>query len=291
VESVSISPDGKAGAVDFVKGKTSHIYLIAMDTGNATRLTHANTGAESNLTFSPDGKHIAYTYLPEDGAASRIVVGNADGSDLHEWSGSRGKVRDFSLVFSPDNKTMIFARSGRSRSHIITRGISMRLTWTAQTFVSLPTRVSIWLRNSPYRPMARAWWLSRKVLMLLSRLPFIRWTIQKNRCKYFGLKSVTKVYITVPITCLTGTASFSWLPVTENMGTTTACRLDLRTGAIERLTKGNGYATELKVSADGKTAAFLKWRKNWIGEISDAEIYLLDLESRKLTPLKVSGLN
>jgi dipeptidyl aminopeptidase/acylaminoacyl peptidase len=67
--------------------------------------------------------------------------------------------------------------------------------------------------------------------------------------------------------------------------------LDLRTGAIERLTKGNGYATELKVSADGKTAAFLKWRKNWIGEISDAEIYLLDLESRKLTPLKVSGLN
>jgi hypothetical protein len=37
MESVSISPDGKVIAVDFVKGKTSHIYLIAVDTGNATR--------------------------------------------------------------------------------------------------------------------------------------------------------------------------------------------------------------------------------------------------------------
>jgi Tol biopolymer transport system component len=91
--------------VDFVKGKTSHIYLIAVDTGNATRLTHANTGEESHLTFSPDGKHIAYTYFPEDGAPSRIVIGNADGSDLHEWSRSRDKVREFSPVSSPDNKT------------------------------------------------------------------------------------------------------------------------------------------------------------------------------------------
>lgn len=67
-------------------------------------------------------------------------------------------------------------------------------------------------------------------------------------------------------------------------------RLDLGTGSVERLTNGNGYATDLKVSADGRTAVFLKWRKSWLGELTTNEIYLLDLQSRKVTPLKVSGL-
>jgi dipeptidyl aminopeptidase/acylaminoacyl peptidase len=66
-------------------------------------------------------------------------------------------------------------------------------------------------------------------------------------------------------------------------------RLKLDTGAIEKLTNRNGYATELKVSADGKTAAFLKWRKNWKLEVTDPEPYLLDLESHKLTHLKPRG--
>jgi Tol biopolymer transport system component len=68
-------------------------------------------------------------------------------------------------------------------------------------------------------------------------------------------------------------------------------RLNPDTGAIEKLTNGNGYATELKVSADGKVAAFLKWRKNWKLEVTDAEPYLLEVESHKLTPLKITGLN
>jgi Tol biopolymer transport system component len=39
-------------------------------------------------------------------------------------------------------------------------------------------------------------------------------------------------------------------------------RLDLQTGAVERLTKRNGYATDLRVFAHGKTAVFLKWRSD-----------------------------
>lgn len=35
------------------------------------------------------------------------------------------------------------------------------------------------------------------------------------------------------------------------------------TGNLERLTNGNGIASDLKVFADGKTAVFLKWHKNW----------------------------
>jgi len=43
-------------------------------------------------------------------------------------------------------------------------------------------------------------------------------------------------------------------------------RVTISTGALEKLTDGNGYAKDLKVSADGRTAAFLKWRKNWRGD-------------------------
>jgi Tol biopolymer transport system component len=67
--------------------------------------------------------------------------------------------------------------------------------------------------------------------------------------------------------------------------------VDIGTGAVEQLTKGNGYATDLKVSADGKTAVFLKWSSDWQGTPVKSELYLLDVQSRKLTPIKVTGLN
>jgi hypothetical protein len=34
----------------------------------------------------------------------------------------------------------------------------------------------------------------------------------------------------------------------------------------------------------------LKWLKSWLGELTTNEIYVLDLQSRKATPLKPSGL-
>jgi len=68
-------------------------------------------------------------------------------------------------------------------------------------------------------------------------------------------------------------------------------RLDLQTGAVERLTKRNGYATDLRVFADGKTAAFLKWHSDRHATAVESELYLLDLQSHNVTPMKVNGLN
>ncbi len=110
IRSVAVSPDGKLIAVDFGKRGASFIYKIAIDTGNATRVTNAKTGEESSPAFSPDGKRIAYSYSPGNGAHSSIVIGNVDGSDLHPWSPSESN--DFSPVFSSDNKTIVFSRSG-----------------------------------------------------------------------------------------------------------------------------------------------------------------------------------
>jgi Tol biopolymer transport system component len=110
IGSVAVSPDGKLIAVDFEKGGTSFIYKIAVDTGNATRLTNAKTGEESMPAFSPDGKRIAFSYSPGNGVHSSIVIGNVDGPSLRPWSPSESN--DFSPVFSSNNKTIVFSRSG-----------------------------------------------------------------------------------------------------------------------------------------------------------------------------------
>jgi Tol biopolymer transport system component len=68
-------------------------------------------------------------------------------------------------------------------------------------------------------------------------------------------------------------------------------RLDLETDAIERLTKRNGYATDLRVCPDGKTAVFLKWRSDWHGTPVESDLYLLDLQGHTVTPMKINGLN
>lgn len=68
-------------------------------------------------------------------------------------------------------------------------------------------------------------------------------------------------------------------------------RVDLGTGSLERFTNGNGYATDLKVSANGETAVFLKWRSDWRGTPDKSELYLLDVQTHKLTAFKVTGLN
>jgi dipeptidyl aminopeptidase/acylaminoacyl peptidase len=303
MESVSISPDGKVIAVNFVKGKTSHIYLIAVNTGNATRLTHANTGEESSLTFSPDGKHIAYTYFPQDGGPSRIVIGNADGSDPHEWSRSPDNIRDFSPVFSPDNKTMIFARSRfygsyspiaqphhhawdfyaadldgtnvrqlTNESFYMASAISVSPDGKSMVAVTedldTPRKIAIYSLDHPETPPQ------------LFRPHVPKEADRKNpilNCPNFMPDGKSILFMAAS----EGRHGYDY----------DVYRLDLGTGVLESLTKGNGYATDLKVSADGKAAAFLKWRKNWIGELTDAELCLLDLESHRLTLLKVTGLN
>jgi len=303
MESVSISPDGKFIAVDFVRGKTSHVYLIALDKGNATRLTHANTGEESNLTFSPDGKLIAYTYFPEDGAPSRIVIGNADGSDLHQWSRSQDKVRDFSPVFSPDNKTMIFARSRFYGSYSPIAqphhhawdfyaadldGANIRQLTNESFYVaSVPSispdgksmvavtedldtarKIAIYSLEHPEKPPQ------------LFRPHVPKEADRKNpifNCPNFMPDGKSILFMAAS----DGRHGYDY----------DVYRLDLATGALERLTKGNGYATDLRVFADGKTAVFLKWRSDWHATPVTNDLCLLGIQSRNVIPLKVSELD
>jgi Tol biopolymer transport system component len=299
MESVSVSPDGKTIAVDFIKGKTSHIFLIALDTGNATRLANDSKGEESDLSFSPDGKHIAYTYFPPDGQRSRIMVGNVDGSDLHSWLPSVDDVRDFSPVFSPDNKTMIFSRShfygnyspiAQPHHHAWDfyaadlEGTNIRQL-TSESFYNA-SRLSVSPDGKSVVVMTED--LDSPPKIAVYSLGHPDKPVQVFRPLVPGHEKIYNCPNFMP-----DGKSILFLAATEGWRyyDYDVYRVDLQTGAVEKLTKQNGYATDLRVFADGKTAAFLKWRSDRHATPVQSELYLLDLQSHNVTPVKINGLN
>jgi Tol biopolymer transport system component len=301
VSSVAVSPDGKFLAVAYEKGQTSFIYKIALDTGNATRLTDAQTGVEASPSFAPDGKRIAYSYSPGDGTRSRIFIGNLDGSDLRPWSPP--ETGDFRPLFSPDNKTIIFARSryygsyspiaqpyhhdwdfytaGRDGAHLrqltndhfyMVSDASVSPDGKSMVFVSSEDHgdvIEVRSVEDPARPMR----------ILRPHLPEDPSLGQLFNCPNYMPDGNSILFMAA------SNGKLPWSGYDYDV-----YRMDAGTGAVERLTQGNGYATDLKVSADGTTAVFLKWHSDWHGTPTRSEIHLLDLQTHKLTAFKVTGL-
>jgi len=302
IRSIAISPDGKLVAVDFKRGSTSFIYKVSVDTGIATRLTNAKAGAESGPAFSPDGKRIAYSYSPGNGAHSNIVIANVDGSDLHPWPPSA--ISNHWPVFSPDNKTIVFTRSGYYGSYSPIAqahphewrfyasdldGTNVRELTNESFYMASPLSVSpdgksmavvtegidssqiaVYSLENPGKP----------TLSLQPHVP--KEADHKNPI----LDHPNYMPDGKSILFMAASNGRLWSGFDYDV-----YQLDIETGAIERLTKGNGYATDLRVSADGKAAVFLKWRSDWRGTPNKNELYLLDLQTHKLTLLTVSGLN
>ena len=301
IRSVAVSPDGKILAVDFEKGGASFIYKIAVDTGNASRLTDAKTGNESGPAFSPDGKRIAFSYSPGNGAHSSIVIGNVDGSDLRPWSPSENN--NFSPVFSADNKSIVFSRSGFYGSYSPIAqphphawsfyasdldGTNVRELTNESFYMASPASVSpdgknmviveeglnnnreiaIYSQDHPGKP----------IQSLQPHVP--KEADHKNPILNFPNHMPDGKSILF-MAANDGKHGYDY----------DVYRVDLGTGSLERLTNGNGYATDLKVSADGNTAVFLKWHSDWRGTPDKNELYLLDVQTHKLTPLRITGLD
>ena len=301
IRSVAVSPDGKLLAIDFGKGSSSFVYKIAVDTGCATRLTNAKTGKESSPAFSPDGKRIAFSYSPGNGAHSGIVIGRVDGSDLRPWSPAESN--DFSPVFSPDNKTLVFSRSGFYGSYSPIAqphphawrfyasdldGTNVRDLTGESFYMASPASVSpdgksmvIVTEGIDTNRQIAIYSLDRPGKPTQSLQPHVpKEADHKNPILNFPNYMPDGKSILF-MAASNGKHGYDY----------DVYRVDLGTGSLERLTNGNGYATDLKVSADGNTAVFLKWHSDWRSTPDKSELYLLDVQTRKLTPLKVTGLN
>jgi Tol biopolymer transport system component len=299
IGSVALSPDGKLIAVDVKEGSTSLIYKVAADSGIATQLTNATTGEETSPAFSPDGKRIAYVYWPGKGARSRIVIVDVDGSNPRQWSPSG--VTDFSPVFSPDNKTIVFSRaelygsdSPKAQPHAhawkfyasdLDGGNTREITTESFYMASRP---SISPDGKNMVIITEGLETNRQIAIysLVDPGPPTR-TLQPHVPNEADHKNPILAY---PNYVPDGSILFMAASNGKHGYDYDIYRVAVRMGTLERLTNGNGYATDLRVSTDGRTAAFLKWRKNWIGDLVSNQVYLLDLQSRVTKPLNISGL-
>jgi Tol biopolymer transport system component len=299
MRTLALSPDGKLVAVAYVKGRDSFIYTITVATGKAARLTDAKTGEELSPAFSPDGKRIAFSYSPGNGAHSRIFIGNVNGSDLHGWAVSDAD--DFSPVFSPDNKTIIFSRSGYFGSY---SPIAQPHQHDWSFFSSnLDGSNSRQLTNKHYF-MVSAVSVSPDGKTMLFASSEERGDVIEVHSLEDSTKPPEVLRPPVPKgdNLGPGFATPAYLPDGKSILFMAASngkhgydydvyRTELGTDSVERFTTGNGYATDLAVSADGKTAVFLKWQSDWRGTPDKNALYLLDLQTHKVTPITVSGLN
>jgi Tol biopolymer transport system component len=303
IRSIAISPDGKFLAVDFGKDGTSFIYRVSVDTGIATRLTDAKTGAESGPAFSPDGKRIAYSYSPGHGAHSSIVIVNIDGSDPHAWPSSGGD--DYWPVFSPDNTTIVFARSGYCGNYSPIAqpyphawsfyasdldGTNLRELTSESFYMASPPSVSpdgntmVAATEGLDTPRHIAVYsLDHSGKPSLSLRPHVPKEAD-HKDPILNYPNYMPDGKSILFMAASNGKRFSGYDYD-------VYRVVIETGAVERLTQGNGFASDLRVSADGKTAVFLKWRSDWRGTPVKNELYLLDLQSHRLTSLKISGLN
>jgi Tol biopolymer transport system component len=300
---VAISPDGKLIAVDFGKGGASFIYRIIVETGIATRLTDAKTGAESGPAFSPDGKRIAYSYSPGNGAHSTIVVGNVDGSGLHSWPSSGGN--DYWPVFSSDSKAIVFGRSGYYGNYSpiaqpYPHAWNFYTSNSDGTNVRQLTNESFYMASPPsVSPDGQGMVVVTEDLDTPQKIavysldhpgkPLL--TLRPHVPKEADHKNPILDY---PNYMPDGTSLLFMAASNGKLGhgyDYDVYQVGIQTGAVERLTKGNGFATDLRVSADGKTAVFLKWRSDWRGTPVKSVLYLLDVQTHKLAPLKINGLD
>jgi Tol biopolymer transport system component len=300
IRSVAVSPDGKLVAFDFEKGGTSFIYKIAVDTGVATRLTDAKSGEESSPAFSPDGNQIAYAYWPADHKRSRIVIVNLDGSNPRQWSPS--SVNDFSPVFSPDGRTIVFSRSeyygsaspiAQSHPHAWNfyasdlDGANVRQLTNENFYMASPASISPVGKNMVV--VTEGLYSNRQIRIysLDSMSPPTR-SLSPHVPKEADHKNPILNY---PNFMPDGRSVLFMAASKGKHGYDyDVYRIDLETKSLERLTNGNGYATNLRVSMDGKTAVFLKWRSDRHATPVESEIFLLDIKTRKLVPLSFTGV-
>ena len=118
IEQLAWSPDGKTIAytcrkksgLDYAISTNSDIYLYDLATGTHTNLTEGNMGYDTNPSYSPDGKYIAWLSMERDGYESdenRLFICNiATGEQTFLSKGLNTNVDSY---YWKDNNTLVFS--------------------------------------------------------------------------------------------------------------------------------------------------------------------------------------
>jgi Tol biopolymer transport system component len=321
-EGLTFSADGKQIFAVHSRAGSAFIYKIPLDTGRAARFTSAMKVVEGLPAFSTDGGRVVYTESPaKRGANPRIVIANSDGSDPHPLTSSE---RAASPLLSLDNKTVIFARYGyfgnydgfaQPHAHewdfyaTNLDGTNVRqLTNESIYSVSRPSlspdgkslafigpeldsiqrhEIELRYKDAPTEFAAHTSELSAEAITIdsLEQPPKPRRVFKPH----FKGEPRSGPIFGDPVFLPDG-EDILFLAATGQPFDYDVFRMNLRTQEIMKLTHRNAYAYSLRVTPDGKTAAFV--RQQWHGgQPGRSAIFLLDLASGTVTPFRITGLD
>lgn len=292
----AVSNDGGTVILDLSGTNSSVLYRVDTRSGQATPLTAPQNGLQEGAAISPDGKLVAFVSSAQRGA-STIMVCKMDGTDLHPLLANAGN--DFAPNFSPDGRSIIFARlSSPDRD----RRFEMYSTDLDGSSVKQLTHRSFGAENDvtySFYPVG----LSHDGSLVL-----MKWdTRSGDRLLAYRLYDEDRAALEVtpdipssPKYAIIVSAYFAagdkelWLMAASNSSkgfTYDIYRKALDSPKLERVTSNDSYASDFRLSADGNTGAFFTWEKSYLNRVPiHPALHLLDVKTQAITDVGITGL-
>lgn len=135
-EQLAWSPDSKSIAytcrkktgIEYALSTNSDIYLYDLESKNTTNLTEGMMGYDTNPSFSPDGKFIAWQSMERDGYESdknRLFVMNLSTNEKIYITENFDYNTDY-LAWAKDNQTIFFVSCVEAKTHLFKASISSK---------------------------------------------------------------------------------------------------------------------------------------------------------------------
>jgi Tol biopolymer transport system component len=285
---VAFSPDGTVIVFSYSDGDSSHIYEAPFSNLRSARIPLSGCDSEFDPTFSPDGKTMVFSCRV--GGKSHIYLANSDGSSAHALAAT--EFNDEEPIFSPDGKQIYFA-STRFFGNYSPIAAPHAHDWDIFVTDISGTNVKQVTSENFYGISAPTVSPDGKNLMFVN-------AAEENQIRIYALDKSGKPRIIRPTTPSTQVGSILVGPQYSHDGTRVyfmaasdgsegfdydIYRMDSTGDNVERLTKGNGYATGARVSPDGKSVLFFKWKSDWHRTPVENSLYALDVSSRQIRKL------
>jgi Tol biopolymer transport system component len=293
----AFAPDGESILLVRSQGDSSHIEKVVLSSGTSTPIGKTLPCMGSSPMYSPDGTRIAFTCENKATGLSRIMIMDADGGGLHPLFSSNSDNYDFAPHFTPDGMKIYF---GRLPSFVkdTGRGGAPSRRWDVYS-ASLDGKDVRPLTDRHFEDFRVSFSGDGRNFVLAGDIGL------GTRLRLYSLDDSSKSETTIHPIVPNGTST----PIISNVGLASdgqsiyfmaasdgkntfdydVYRADIASNAVEKFTTANGYATDLSVSSDGKTAVFLRWTSRWGSTPNLSKLYTLDLATKRMTSLNVTG--
>jgi Tol biopolymer transport system component len=293
----AFAPDGGSIVLVRSQGGSSHLEKVVLNSGTSTPIGKTLSCMASSPTYSPDATQIAFACQSKPTGLSRIMIVDADGDNLHPLFSSNSDNFDFAPHFTPDGMEIYFGRMPSFVKDTGSGGAPAR-RWDVYS-VSLDGKDELPLTDRHFEDFGVSFSGDGRKFVLAGD------TVSGTRLHLYSLVDPSKGETTIQPLIPNGART----PIISNVGLASdgrsiylmaasdgkkafdydVYRADLASNAVEKFTTANGYATDLSVSNDGKTAVFLRWTSRWGSLPNLSKLYTLDLATKRVTALNVTG--